>query len=480
MCRRSTTTAISACTLVLFGLLSSAYGVDGSGSVYVPNSIEDPSLHAVTLTHLDGSGYLRGDAADVTNSLTDRAYAGTLAFNYDPASLLVEDRTHFAETMAYYHMTDYYNYVRNLGFNQVNFPVSTVVFAARCPYYTWIPIPSTYDSTTRTVYLAATSDLNYSDAYDADVVVHEYAHVVQHALRGGVPGPYVSPLTTSTEQGQALMEALADFAATSRFNNPRRAEWAATISNGRPFLRNVDNFYRWPTHFAENNAYRTGMIFSGAMWDLRSVVGRTVSDTLALELVRRIPDNDLTTSVLNTTLADAVAALLQADTDLYAGAHRDLISQAFAVHGLGDYDFSTLLPMVRNPGNNYDETQVFSLPGATELAVKFDDFVTRLDDSMFAVDEAPRPVLDAKSTVDWLFLLDGNGTEIGRFTGRQLQGATITVPGDTVQFHLVTDALRESFGYRVVDISAVPEPATLALLALGSLTLLRSGRRRRG
>jgi hypothetical protein len=429
-------------------------GVEGTGTVYIPNPIDDPAMHSVTLTDLDGSGYLRGASADVTNSLAPRAYNSALQFDYDPSGPS-EDRVHFAETMAYYYITEYNQYVQSLGFTQVSTPVSAVVFAAQPVRTLWIPIPSTYDPNTRTVFLSASTDLDNSDAYDADLIVHEYAHAIQHQLRGGLPGSYVSPSTTSTEQGQALMEALADYSAVSRYDNPRWGEWAAAIWNGQPFWRNLDNFYRWPGDFLASNAYRTGMIFSGAMWDLRAAVGQEVADTLAWTLVQTVPDNNPATSELNTTFADALTTLLQADTSLYGGVYQDTIRQAFAVHGLGSFDFSTPFPMVRDPGNNYNGVQVYSLPGASALTMTFDRFVTKLDDLPFTKDELPSPSLNAKSTADWLIILDGTDTEIGRFTGRELQGATITVPGDTVKFHLVTDASRAPFGYRVVDIAAV-------------------------
>gem|GEM_PF-3976989 len=193
------------------------------------------------------------------------------------------------------------------------------------------------------------------------------------------------------------------------------------------------------------------------MWDLRAVVGAHVAETLALETTRTVPDSNPGTSELNTTFTEALDTVRQVDSDLYGGIHDDTICQAFAVHGVGSYDFSTPFPMVRDPGNDYDDGDampLWTVSDADALAVTFDQFVTKLEDLPYLTDFGP--YLEAtKTTVDYLEILDGDNTVIGTYTGRELQGQTITVPGDTVKFHLVTDSYLPSFGYRVVDISAV-------------------------
>ena len=304
-------------------------------------------------------------------------------------------------------------------------------------------------------------DLETSDALDGHIVIHEYAHAWQHKVRGAVPGWVPSPEITVSEQAMALLEGHADFAASSYFGSARFGEYRAHMLD-RLFLRNVDNFLRWPKDFVEGDAYRTAMIFSGALWDLRAVVGPQVAERLALRTVQMVPDREPGTPEFNATFDDALDTMLQVDADLYGGTHRELIRQAFAVHGIGTYDFSTPFPMVREPGNDYEGVETYSLPGATVLAVTFDQFVTKLDDAGFTKDRYPRPGFDEKSTTDYLELMDALGTVVGAFTGRELQGTTVVVPGDTVMFRLVTDSYREPFGYRVVAITpVVPGDANL-------------------
>ena len=480
---RHAKSAFGTFVLCLFsGLVAgqNSFADDGVGSVYIPNIYDDPTLYSVTLSGLDGSGYLSGHAADVTNSvLGSRAYSDTHTFVYDPAGVKAQ-RVYFSETMAYYHASSFHDYMVSLGFAGMSSPVSVVVFAGEDYWGTWSPISSRYIADLRTVYLSSNIRANDTEAMDGDVIVHEFAHAVQHAIRPAMADIQIN--TTPTDQARAIMEGHADYAAASRFGRPELMEYAAAMWNRGAFSRNVDNFYSWADH--SSSAYDVGMVFSGALWDLRSVIGSQASDTIAMKIIETVIDNNPGTPELNATLTDALNAAVQADSALYGGAYNDQILQAFAVHGVEkegspEYDFETGFPMVRNPGDDYDDwddMQSYEVSGATELLVTFDEFVTKLDDAWFTQDVGPKRGIYEKATVDYLEILDGDNTVLDTYTGRELQGRTITVPGDTVKFRLWTDSDRESFGYRVVDISAVFDPETAFKIlteTFGSKTDLR-------
>ena len=439
--------------MAMFLAAAFARGAQGIGNVFLPNSLDDPTCYTEVLEDLDGSGYLRGSAADVDNPMISRAYSPALDFRYEPR-WPGADRIYFAETMAYYHVTAYQAYAAGLGFTLAD-QIPVTVFNGEPFGHLWDPIRTSYDPGTKRISLETTSSGMDSDAMDGDVIIHEYAHALQHELLGGQQGVFVCRETTVSEQATALTEGLADYAATSRFGDPEMGERKGQMQN-RLFLRNVDNFLRWPGDFVEGDRYSTSMILSGAMWDLRSSIGQEAADTLAWEGVRTVPDNDAGSPELNTTFPDFLDAIVQADQALYVGAHEAEIRQAFAIHGIGSHDFSTAFPMVNDPGNDHDGTETYSIPGASALAVTFDEFVTKLDNASFTKDQGPLPVLDEKTTFDYLEILDGDGTVIGTYTGRELQGTTLIVPGDTVEFHLVTDSYLAPFGYRVTDIRVVP------------------------
>ena len=442
---------------------SGAGGDNGTGRVYVPNQIDDPELHSVVLTGLDGSGYLRGDFADVVNTYTDRAYSNSLTFEYDPGGSW-EDRIHFGEAMAYFHITEFQNHLVDLGFAPIDTPVAVRAFDKE--------LNSSYDPYTRTIHLSSVLWGLDSDALDGDMIVHEYAHAVQHQLRGM---PIEMPLTSLTEQGSAITEGHADFLAASYFSDAEIGEHAAGIGYRRAFFRNIDNGRKWSAEMATLGRYTASLAFSGALWDLRPVVGAQVVEKLVTQMFHDLPDSDPGTPEFNATFLEAMDTILDIDAVYYASSHHEDIRQAFAVHGIGAYDFATPFPMVHEPGHEYDDIEVYTQGGAQLLEVTFDKFVTKLEDSSFTEDEFPF-LLVQKTTFDYLEVLDGNGAVIGTYTGRELQGQTIIVPGDTVQFHLVTDLYRESFGYRVVDISVIDQETVYELLieTFGSVTDLRA------
>jgi zinc metalloprotease ZmpB len=108
----------------------------GTGTVFLPNPVADlqnqsltdqkdadyaalqPAYHNVTLTNLDGSGFLRGDWANVRSETGDPAFSPTNTFRYHRH----DDR--FEQVMAYYWVTKAQRYIQSLGFGSTLRPVN--------------------------------------------------------------------------------------------------------------------------------------------------------------------------------------------------------------------------------------------------------------------------------------------------------------------------------------------------------------------
>ena len=90
--------------------------------------------------------------------------------------------------------------------------------------------------------------------------------------------------------------------------------------------------------------------------------------------------------------------------------------------------------------HNYDNscTDVWSyrLDGASSLNVTF-DAQTELEDGF-----------------DYLYIIDGSGKEVGKYTGKELAGKTIQVTGDTVQIRMASDDAGNAWGFKVTSVTA--------------------------
>ena len=93
--------------------------------------------------------------------------------------------------------------------------------------------------------------------------------------------------------------------------------------------------------------------------------------------------------------------------------------------------------------HNYDNscTDVWSyrLDGASSLNVTF-DARTEMEDGF-----------------DYLYILDGSGKEVGKYTGKELAGKTVSVPGDTVQIRMASDDAGNAWGFKVASVKAGSE-----------------------
>jgi zinc metalloprotease ZmpB len=154
----------------------------GIGSVFVPNPVQslgDESLtdqkdadaavpaaayHDVTLTNLDGSGYLSGDYATVVSETGNPAYSPTNTVRY------TRHQDEFEQVMAYYWITEAQKYIHRLGFGGTLRPINNRPQAVRINQWG-------QDNSFATDH--PKNELRFGkggvdDAEDAEVILHEY------------------------------------------------------------------------------------------------------------------------------------------------------------------------------------------------------------------------------------------------------------------------------------------------------------------
>ena len=297
----------------------------GRGRVWAHNAWVDSRTSLVSLPRLDGGDALRGRYVDVRDGLGPRAAGAAGRFDF-PAP----DRR-FGEVMAYAHLDALAAYLDALGFATRRQPIVATVHA-------FPELNAFYDSRTGGLYFGAVDGFRVAD--DADALFHELAHAV---VDGQAPA-----LVRGTRDDAAVHEAYADYLACSFADEPHVAEalWEEVARQlgptetlersgydprhpGRP----CDSTRRWPED-ADTDPHVTGMIMSGALWDLRAAArralgrdeGRRTVDRLALVALRYL-------GARANQPRDLLDALLQADRRLKLDLG-DAITTAFANHGV--------------------------------------------------------------------------------------------------------------------------------------------------
>jgi hypothetical protein len=173
----------------------------------------------------------------------------------------------------------------------------------------------------------------------ADVVEHEFGHRINNIRYtiAGAQGGYMADYT--------LNEAFADL--SSNFLRDNSLIGIGFFSGSNTTLRNSSNTNMWPKDISPD-AHMSGMILTGAVWDLRKLIGHDTAELLFNECEYLIPDGD----GLNDpgSLEDAFDNVLMAilsvddnDGDLSNGTpHADAILKAFQLHNIGIQNFFSM------------------------------------------------------------------------------------------------------------------------------------------
>ena len=278
---------------------------------------------------------------------------------------------------------------------------------------------------------------------DLDILLHEYGHLLQDASDGDPEQTWGCPAGNSSTESASMSEAEADFLSSSFLNDARVSEYSAHIS-GLAFLRTLDNdLVR--QNVAGALCHAQSRAWSAAWWNLREHLGSGIVTPLSLQWMFYMLPTDDFDSALET-------CVLQADEDLYSGIHEDVIRRVFSIRQIygsaGSYPWSSSFPMSQRPyADNVDETQSYTIPGATALRVTFDAYTKA------------RWYETQSNNPDFIHVMDRAGSPIAGspFIARALQNATVTVPGNTVRIRMqsVPNDTYVAAGYRVINVAAV-------------------------
>jgi Fungalysin metallopeptidase (M36)/Thrombospondin type 3 repeat len=231
----------------------------------------------------------------------------------------------FEATMAYFHVDRAQQYIRSLGFTNVNArrqPVTADAFADDNSFY---------DPLNRTISLGRGG---VDDGEDGELIVHEYGHAVQDDQ---VPG--FGDTNQSGAMGEGFGDYLSAAIAKTFVPNPSFdacvAEWDQLGFDGGNCLRRVDTGKTVADAQADCGSdpflpgpeiHCEGEVWSGALWTIRNSIGGATTDRLVIQSHFGLP--------AGASFQQGSVSLLNADSALFGGAHRSFMSSVLSSRGL--------------------------------------------------------------------------------------------------------------------------------------------------
>jgi hypothetical protein len=323
---------------VVFAMVAAAAGGSGSsfggGTVFLPNPVADlqdqsltdqkdadyarlqPAYHGVTLTNLDGSGYLRGDWATIVSETGIAAFSPTNTFNYS------RHQDEFEQVMAYYWVTEAQNYLQRLGFGSGTFrPVNKEPQRVRINQW----------GADNSFFTDKKDELRFGkggvdDAEDAEVILHEYGHAIQDSQQTPF-GFGFSPEAGSIGEGfsdywavtvSMLIAPTADPACVADWDS---VSYTSTVPH---CLRRVDANLHYPQDL-NGRVHHDGQIWSRALWDIRSALGNVAADTAIIEAQFDMP---------NPTMPQLAGRTVAVAKQLYGNGAATKVKAAFIARGI--------------------------------------------------------------------------------------------------------------------------------------------------
>jgi hypothetical protein len=312
-------------------------GAAAIGKVFVPNPVQSTGDETLTdqkdsdaavpasaystvqLTNLDGSGFLRGDWANVVNETGDPAFSPSGTFLY------TRHADEFEQVMAYYWVTESQKYIQSLGFGVWRPPVNMESQNVRINQWG-------QDNSFETTH--PKDELRFGkggvdDAEDAEVILHEYGHAIHEG----------SGFVFASEEAGAISEGFGDYWAVDvgdiiaqRLGVPERtplacvADWdSVSYTSEVPHcLRRVDEDLHYPSDL-NGRVHHDGQIWSRALWDIRGSLGNIQADTIILQAQIDFP---------GTTMVDLAQRTVATAQILYGNRAATRVRAAFEARGI--------------------------------------------------------------------------------------------------------------------------------------------------
>jgi len=238
----------------------------------------------------------------------------------------------FAEVQLYHNMDRVHARFQALGYRGLDRPMEGVVWDALAmlqgPYY----LPLEFQGRGG-IFFGPMPPRFLDPPWDADLIYHEYTHAVVNSIVGSSQGTAF----------KALNEGYADYFSASFLDDPDVGEFAGRLLRSRfPYLRTLQNSNAFPRDFFDEE-HQASLIWSGALWDVRSRLGGQRADGIVLGGLQGLTGK--------AEYFDAGLSTIVAADRLYGTSVGDQVLEVMLRRGIaGREGFSAFLARDLNPG----------------------------------------------------------------------------------------------------------------------------------
>lgn len=272
----------------------------------------------VSLTGLDGSGYLRGQYALVVGETGDSAYSADCTFDYTRH----DDR--FEQVMAYYWVTKSQAYTQSLGFTQSSGLWRVINGDQQRVRINQYGVDNSF-ATDHPKDEMRFGKGGVDDAEDGEVILHETGHQI-HMSQSATFFSSLEAGSISEGFGDYWAATVSEWATGGEPDPECIAEWDSVSYTRGPVhcLRRLDEPKMYPDDL-EGEVHADGEIWSHALWNLRTALGAAHADTSILRA-----QFDWT----GTTMPDLAGRIVDAVDELYGSGEAALATAAFQDRGI--------------------------------------------------------------------------------------------------------------------------------------------------
>jgi Zn-dependent metalloprotease len=310
----------------------------GEGRIYIENPVVTPDRTKEEFLYLHGNK-LNGrflktlNANDYYDVNEFRFSDFTTASNSQKRFNFGEKDLRLPEAMAYFHINRVHDQWKKFGMTVLDSRAPVFVNVAQTEggkgldnafYSRSNSFPNTG------AYIFGSGDRLENLGLDADVYYHEYAHGILDQTRPQFLEAFESSYPRSFHEG------FGDISASAITGNSKIGEFGLRVKETQQFVgRNLENNNRFPQNVIHPQLRRTeihytGLIVSGAWWDLQKSIGRDEAQRILFKALPIIPKE--------LSFFDVRDAMLVVDSVLNQDRHQQAIEDAFAKHGITGTD----------------------------------------------------------------------------------------------------------------------------------------------